>query len=455
MRGALSLAAAVLAAFIGQSVAHPIVAHPGGKNDITYNADNVLNSTTADTAAYNPGTSTASGGSDGKVVIDVGESTETSSALPVTLVNNYGSGMYAYMSGSDSNGTPCFIDPSGNYFYPTASGAVPVEIDNSNIAIPLGAEGSSITWQMPGDLQSGRIYLSQGYLTFYAVDDANGVASIVEPSAANPDDPSAGVPWGFIEFNYVNNVIYTNISYVDFVGLSLGMALSDSSTTQVVEGLSAGAVQGICDDLQTQAASEGQPWDELCVTDGSGNALRVLSPNLYTSATPSWMSTYFDDYAAQVWSTYTSSALSIDTQESDGTVTCQVSGGTLTCGGDDNRGYEQPSTADIWGCNSGPFAIESGDTSVHYAVVPRLCAAFDRSTLLISGGNVQPSLPSSDYYTVNPTNHYSRIVHNYENDGIGYAFSYDDVAPDGGSAVSGEISTTNPTNLKVTVGSYS
>ncbi|RWA06910.1 hypothetical protein EKO27_g8203 [Xylaria grammica] len=74
--------------------------------------------------------------------------------------------------------------------------------------------------------------------------------------------------------------------------------------------------------------------------------------------------------------------------------------------------------------------------------------------LLLPGGNVQPSLGAASYYTVSPTSHYSRVVHQYEVNGIGYAFSYDDVNPDGENA-SGTVAGDNPTLLKVTVGGWS
>ncbi|KAK5633561.1 hypothetical protein RRF57_009275 [Xylaria bambusicola] len=150
---------------------------------------------------------------------------------------------------------------------------------------------------------------------------------------------------------------------------------------------------------------------------------------------------------------YSNEDLSINTQTGAGTVACRVSNNQLNCAGD-NRAYPKPTIADIWGCNSGPFAIIGSDNDVHRAVVPRLCAAFYRSTLLLDGGNVQPSLPASSYYTVSPTSHYARLVHQYEVNGLGYAFSYDDVNPAGENAA-GTVSGNNPTVLKVTVGGWS
>jgi hypothetical protein len=43
-------------------------------------------------------------------------------------------------------------------------------------------------------------------------------------------------------------------------------------------------------------------------------------------------------------------------------------------------------------------------------------------------------------------------VHQYEADGKGYAFAYDDVTPDGVLNASGLLSDPNPTVLTITVG---
>jgi hypothetical protein len=135
-------------------------------------------------------------------------------------------------------------------------------------------------------------------------------------------------------------------------------------------------------------------------------------------------------------------------------VGCNVQGGSnLFCAGD-NRSYSKPSAQDIFGCNSGPFAIIDGDNAIHQAVVPRLCAAFNRGTLLETGGNVQPSLSSDFYYLTSPNNHYSRIVHQHEADGLGYAFAYDDVNPDGENQA-GLVAGPDPQLLHIVVGGFS
>ncbi|KAL7900578.1 glycoside hydrolase family 64 protein [Trichoderma sp. SZMC 28014] len=415
------------------------VATPGNAKDIVITANNTLNgtfhSTTTTTVNKNSIHARALGGN-----------------LPIKLVNSFGGGQVnAYISGLDSNNQVVFIAADGSLIYPSSGGSsTPVPI-TSNIAIPLPSEGNSITVTVPIVISSARIYFSEGTLQFFMVKIPNG-DGLVQPSSTNLSDPSSGTNWGFVELTYTTALaVFANISYVDFVGMILSMELSvnDGSGTQTTKGLVSTAVSQICNGLVQQQNSDGYPWSSMCIANSAGTPIRALSPNDYTAINSAAFQNYWSTYVNQVWSQYTNQPLTINTQ-SAGNVNCQVSGGTLNCSGD-NRGYAQPAAADIWGCNSGPFAIQGGDNAIHAAVVPRLCAAFVRSTLLIAGGNVQPGVNASSYYTVNPTDHYSRLVHSFEVDGRGYAFPYDDVNPDGENA-SGELSSGSPNTLTVFVG---
>jgi hypothetical protein len=416
------------------------IVHPGTVKNVKVTKDNTLNGT-----YHGPGTTTVHR----KI-----NSRAASGNLPLEFVNNFSGGQVnAYIQGLDSDNKIVFVLGDGSLIYPSSGGsAVPVAI-TQNLAIPLPDKGNTFKVTLPIVLTSGRIYFAEGQLSFFMVKAGSG-DGLVQPSVSNTQDPSSGLNWGFVELSYTTALaVWANISYVDFVGMILSMALSakDGSATQITRGLDSGAVSQICNGLVDQTNAEGYPWSSSCVANSSGNLLRVLSPGQYGVLNPSAFANYWNTYADQVWSKYTSAPLTINTQSGPGNVQCQVSGSTLTCAGD-NRGYAKPTAGDIWGCNSGPFAIQGGDNAVHYAVVPRLCAAFVRSTLLLAGGNVQPSLDSSRYYTVNPTNHYSRLVHKYEVDGRGYSFAYDDVNPDGNENASGTISSGSPDTLTVYVG---
>lgn len=459
MRGLVKMAVAA-AAFAGYAAAAPLVVTPGGPEAIVINADDTVNATSSAPTTTSSAASSAESTSAVHVhVLAATDSTTTTSGqLPLALVNKLASSnVHAYVTGLDANGALVMLQPNGAWYYPTAkdSTGVPALI-TGNVAIPLGAQGSTTSITLPGYISAGRVWFADGTLEFFTVMAATGAASLVEPSAVNPSDPSADVNWGFIELtNTAASGLYVNLSYVDFAGLALGITMTDTSgNLYEARGLVNDAVTQICDELAAQAAADGQPWDQLCMYSSSGTALRALSPyNYLAGINNTAFENYWTSYINKVWTHYTTTPLTIDTQVSAGLVNCTVSTSTnlLTCNGD-NRGYAKPSASDIFGCNAGPFSIVSGDNSIHYAVVPRLCAAFHRSTFLLSGGNVQPSLPERDYYTLDPTNWYSSIVHDFEIDDKGYAFPYDDVTPTGAENVSGLLASSNPALLTVTIG---
>ncbi|KAF2092474.1 hypothetical protein NA57DRAFT_50251 [Rhizodiscina lignyota] len=477
MRGLTTLALGAVGCLIGRSLAVPtpvVIVTPGDASDVVISSNNTVNATapapstppstkshtivtprdTADTVitARNVLNATTSGSAaDANLV---GRST---GQLPLSLVNNFAGSINAYVTGLDVNGRLVMLQPDGTFLYPSCDSAQSTpQLITDNIAIPLGAKGSTLNITIPGYISAARVWFAAGDLKFFAVwNPATNAPSLVEPSSVNPSDPSAAVNWGFVELTYVENGgLYANISYVDFVGLILGMSLAvtDGSGTQSALGLAADAISNICSALESQGKSDGQEWGNLCMADSEGNLLRVIAPSDYVSSNPDAFSTFWNEYIDDVWEQFTTDVLSIDTQMSAGIVNCTVqTDDLLHCDGD-SRGYAKPVAADIFGCNTGPFGIEAGDNDVHSAVVPRLCAAFDRTTLSMEGGNIQPSLAAQSYYQSAPTNWYSKFVHQHEVDGKGYAFSYDDVNPDGDVNQSGVVASANPETLTVIVG---
>ncbi|KAL6790449.1 glycoside hydrolase family 64 protein [Trichoderma sp. SZMC 28013] len=410
------------------------VAEPGQPQNVVTTDNNILNGT------YRPNAAQTKPSSD--------------LLLPLELVNNFGGGpINAYIQGLDMNGAIVFITADGNLVYPSSSGSsLPVEV-KQDIAIPLPAMNQSITLNLTVPLNSGRIYFCEGNLTFAILDRGDG-EGLVQPSL-NPQDPSASLNWGFIELTYPEDgSVFANISYVDFVGLILSMVLSTTSggTPQITRGLQPDAVPRLCYGLYDQSIRDDYHWLGMCVMSDKGHPIRVISPNYYHRTHENAFKEYWTNYVDDVWEYYSRTPLIIDTQREFGNVTCLVTEDTMHCANDPHI-YSRPTAADIWGCNSGPFARFENETPIHLAVVPRLCAGFVRSTLLLQGGYVQPSLGSNYHYMVSPTNHYSRLVHELQLDGRGYAFSYDDVNPNGNKDASGTVSAGNPSRLTIYVGS--
>ncbi|KAL6695557.1 glycoside hydrolase family 64 protein [Trichoderma pleuroticola] len=410
------------------------LAEPGAPQDMATTDNNILNGT------YHP---------------NVAQTNPTSNhTLPIKLINKYAGGpINAYIQGLDMDDAIVFITADGNIIYPNSNGSsLPVEI-KQDIAIPLSAINESITLNLSIPLNSGRIYFCEGNLTFAILDRGDG-EGLVQPSL-NAEDPSASLNWGFIELTYSQDgSVYANISYVDFVGLILSMVLATISggTPQITRGLEPDAVAKLCYGLYDQSLRDDYHWLGMCVMSDKGRPIRVISPNYYHRIHETAFQEYWTSYVDDVWKYYSRTPLIIDTQREFGNVTCLVRNDTLRCG-HDPLVYPKPSAADIWGCNGGPFARHENETPIHLAVVPRLCAGFVRSTLLLQGGHVQPSLGSHYHYMVSPTNHYSRLVHELQLDGRGYAFSYDDVNPNGHEDASGTVAAGDPSLLTIYVGS--
>jgi Beta-1,3-glucanase len=376
-------------------------------------------------------------------------SADTASTLAIGLVNNTGNDtVYAYVTGQaiDNNNALMLLEADGQTpYYPSSPSSTnqPVPV---NCAIPLNASGGAAKPITIPHLAGARIWFSIGSpLTF----QLNPGPALVEPSVTNPSDPNIDVQWDFAELTYNSAQLFANISMVDFVAIPIGLSLTDSSGgQQSAAGLPNGGLDTVCSGLSAQASADGQGWDQLIVTNGGQN-LRALSPTNGIVMNSSLFSGYYDSYVSQVWSMYSSATLSVDTQASYGTVTGQVSGGELTFSGVGSFG--PPAAADIFGCNSGPFN-PAGMSAEMLAILPRLAAAFNRSTLLIDSSQPDGENPA-DYYGNAITNHYARIVHATSQDHRGYAFPYDDVAPTGGADQSGAVSSGSPSLLTVTLGS--
>ena len=368
----------------------------------------------------------------------------TSSTLNIDIVNNTGSNtVYAYVTGlALDNGNAWFLLQADGHtpYYPSSPSSTGSPLQ-ANCSIPLGASGSTKQITIP-HLAGGRIWFSIGTpLTFLL----NPGPALVEPSVTNPSDPNIATVWDFCEFTFNSSVLWANISFVDFACIPIALQSTGAAGTQTALGLPANGLDTLCSGLIAQSAADGQGWNQLIVTSGGKN-LRALSPTNGIVKNPSLLSGYFNSYLDQVWSKYSSQTLSIDTQASWGTVTGQVSGGVLNFPGVGS--FARPSSADIFSCNSGPFNVSGAEIG---AVVARLSAAMNRTTLLIDSNQPDGENPAN-YYKFAQTNHYARLLHSISLDGRGYSFPYDDVAPAGGTDQSGAVVDSNPTLLTVTLG---
>lgn len=390
-------------------------------------------------------------------------------ASSIVVINNLpnGSNVNMYVSGNDPEGHLVFLGPDREWYYPSVNNSlsVPTEIPASAITISIQGTGQAVDVVLPTDISAGRIWLADGVLEFSVVSTASSNASLVQPSIPIESVPTGvDVSWGFVEFTYAQGKgLWVNLSYVDFVGLALGMILTSSSpetssvASQWALGLQSNATSTICRELANQSMLDGYPWGALCIEDSYSRPFRILSPNMYVQMHAEAFADYWTSYIDQVWTKYTTQGLTINTQSVDfGNVSCSVQSDSLICtsasaSGGGNAIYTKPSAKDIFSCNSGPFAAPS---DLYQAVTPRLCSAINRSTLLLTGGNVQPDgVASSLYYDGEVTNWYSKLVHQWEIEGKGYAFPYDDISPSmEHQSQAGELTSYEPWVLTLLVG---
>jgi hypothetical protein len=171
----------------------------------------------------------------------------------------------------------------------------------------------------------------------------------VAPDPFNPSDPASQSLWSFVEMTYSSVAgLFANLSFVDFLGLPLGMSLSAatggtfaegaSSSTQTIDGTAPASLASACAALAAKASEEGvAEWGKLCEyaaadassgTSSSSSILRVDAPGKYIAARDSSaFQTYWDSYVQQVWAKYASEPLYIDTQNGLGTVSCSTATG--------------------------------------------------------------------------------------------------------------------------------
>lgn len=394
---------------------------------------------------------------------------QAAGTLSVALVNRFPAGttVFAVVSGRalDNNNALVLLRSDGRTpYYPANPGGTMSPINSNDIAIRLGSTGSTTTLTVP-HIAGGRIYFSLNTpLRFFL----NPGPALVEPAVANPSDPNIHISWGFCEFTFNTAQLYANISYVDFVSsIPIGLTLiTITNTTQTVRGLKPNGLLNIANSLRAQHSRDNQPWDQLIVTTPTNPSqpLRVLSPNLARAGNPSLFSSYYAPYVSAVYTHLATNPLSIDTQSASGKITLRTTNNALTLVSPSaiqpNTPSQQkpitthpltfspPTTADILSCSTGPFA--TGNDPLRNALIPRLAAAFNRSTLLRVSSI---PAPLDQFYKEDITNHYSRAVHEQNYDGKGYAFPYDDVVPSGaGGDQSGEVHAGDPKLWTVTVG---
>ncbi|KAF2157399.1 glycoside hydrolase family 64 protein [Myriangium duriaei CBS 260.36] len=370
--------------------------------------------------------------------------------LPINLVNQTGSNKaFAYVTGRDSqSGAPFLIKADGSSIYYPSSPSGTVQPLTEDCAIPLGPNGDTRTINIP-QLNGGRIWYSiDEPLQFFL----NPGPAVVEPSVTNPSDANINFRWGFTEVTYNPAQLFANISYVDFVSIPAALTLRNRDGVEhKVEGTGPGGLKRMVEGIKAQNDKDNAGWDQLIYNGPQGSPLRVLSPNAGRMLHPGLLENYFDSAIDDAWEKYRNAPLRIHTQAAPGLVEGKVDGDRLCF---PNSSFPKPSSHDVWNNSTGPF--NTGDYAnppnhEALAIIPRLAAAINRGTILADGTH-PVDFDADSYYKDGPVNHYSRILHEINIDGKGYAFPYDDVCSCEEKNVAGVVFDGAPESMTVTIG---
>ncbi|MCJ1448244.1 MAG: hypothetical protein MMC23_008758 [Stictis urceolatum] len=369
----------------------------------------------------------------------------THSSLTVSLQNDSNSStVYAYITGHS-------IDHGNKLFLLRADGRIPYYPSNpsrtgshltEDCSIKLGGPGTTHNVTIP-HIAGGRVWFSINKpLTFLL----NPGPALVEPSVTNETDPNYHIEWDFCEFTYNSAQLFANITYVDFVSLPIALTMETAhSGTKHISGMRSDGLSKTVESLHAQQKTDGKPWSRLIVNGPNGQPLRVLSPNAGRIIAGDLFHDYYKSYVDRVWAKYASADLHVNTQASYGTLEGRVHNNQLTFS--DGSTFFKPTAEDIFSCSTGPF---TGSNPSKLALIPRIAAALNRSTLLRDAE--QPGAGHGEFYREEVTNHYSRIVHEHNVDGRGYAFPYDDVVGKDGFESAGTVFDGVPRGLTVVVG---
>lgn len=349
--------------------------------------------------------------------------------LTVRVVNQTGqyanAQIFAYVVGV-SGSTQCYVRSDGTLtpVSPSLNGPD----GYADLSIPFASSGDTVL-TLPQ--MSGRIYFSIGQkLKFKVVTDGNGNAALQYPAGWVSTDPSYSVLHDWMEFTFNSAGMFCNSTMVDMFSIPIALTLT-GATTQSTGALVNGGREAIFTELSALP-----DYAPLVV----GNKLRVIAPG-HGIDSGLFSATYFDSYINQVWNTYATSTMTVNTGSA--TYTGSVSGGRLVFSGG-VAPFSKPTTKAVFYCDDQLAAPNDGVTGPVAAI---LGAGFNRSVL--ASHTSQPDTDPGTFYQTSVTNHFARVMHKYSADGKAYGFAFDDVA-----GFASYIQDTAPTSLTITLGPF-
>ena len=347
--------------------------------------------------------------------------------FPVDFVNNSAydsSQIYVTVLGQTSKDHWAWVDQNGtthaiNHDDANAPGHLVKDgVNYANMSYTLGQAGNL---RLPPDLQGARIYVSTAEPLYIGISQDNSGWTVPDPvSVTNPNYDTV-YDWFEFTYQYGGVPFGGNTTQVDQFGLPLSFTVvQNSSGFSATRGTAATRNQV----FSTYVNSVPTEFQQLVITDGQGNPLRIASPR---SVQPGGLAHYLDEPVNDFWTKYTTETFAF-TSPGSYTVTGQVNANnqfayTVTAlnpaGVSGSYVIDKPTTEQVF-AGDGPFV----GTHEQGAFLAQLDAAFNRGVAASPDqwGTVAAYYPSGTKY-----NSYAKVFHELGLDGKNYGFPYDDV----------------------------
>lgn len=364
-----------------------------------------------------------------------------SDLLKVTIVNNSDQytddQVYVQMVGTDPGGSGDYghvdldtstwmaMSPADNTVTPPGGPWPQTYTNYSKTLSELTSAGAHTGYFYMPHIISGRIYVSFEQPAYFHVYSAT---SYDAPSSVNPSLPNYTIVFDKVELDWQNGQEpFMNTTTVDFFGISFMLDLQLTDGTSQQRGFTQ-TRQQIMNNLIALPAI----WQNGLVTNGA-SVVRFNAPQVLSAPNP--FADYFDSYVTECWNYYSTNQLTLQNPPNTTAwnATGQVLGGvfTFTVAGTGevvtiNNLVGQ--SVHIFGCDGAGYLFTTGSDSIaKQGIITQMGAALNRGVLKNIPDSATWWNDPNQFYQQEPTNLYSKVLHEAAYQGYCYGFPYDDV----------------------------
>ncbi len=361
----------------------------------------------------------------------------TPTTVPLTITNSTGqpdSAIYLAIIGLDANNLWAFVNADGSttefsLTNPSQATLQLTSLTGGKLALP--------------QLVSGQIYFSiTSPLVINTVSDSHqpGGIGLQLPAGWDTGNPNYNIQYDVLEFTFNAGGLNCDLTQVDAFGLPISMQVTG---TQHGTQNAGGWNQSRSEIFSTFTSNA--TYAKLALTNGT-TQLRILNPS-HGIDLGLFSSTFLDTVIKNAWNQYQSGSplkISITGGQFAGNYLGTTKGANtpmvITLGGTYVGQIGYPTTSQAFYCNG---VFDQGNTAMG-AVANVVATAINRGIL---SKTQQPDCTVADFYPSGGTwNGYAQLLHTLADDGLCYAFAYDDQCNQ-----SSDLSESNPTGWTITL----